>query len=148
MGSRGAHSGLGGKVGNPRSDAYKEEYRAEISNIDDFAARSMLDGGMTNDNIGYEMYVYQSVMGESLIAHTQSEITSLKTAYREAVEVGRSYGMTDDEIGGMRAGIKAKIDLQEKAVAKMQGARAEYEKYKKQASIGNEKAKRRKGKWM
>lgn len=69
-------------------------------------------------------------------------------AYKEAVDMGRSYGMTDDEIGGMRAGIKAKIDLQEKAVARMQSARAEYEKYKKQAYIGNEKAKRRKGKRM
>lgn len=146
MGSRGSSSRRG--VGNPSSAAYKDAYNTETSDIGNFAAYPLLDNGITNENVGYEMYVYQNVTGESLIAHTQSEINELKTAYKEAVDMGRSYGMSDDAIGGMRAGIKAKISLQEKAIAKMQNARAEYEKYKKQASVGNEKSKRRKGQWM
>lgn len=94
------------------------------------------------------MYVHKSVTGNSLIADTQREVDFLKSEYKNATAMGKSYGMSTDAIGGMKAGIKAKIEIQEKAIKAMQGARDEYEKYSRQASAGSAKAKRRGGRWM
>ncbi len=94
------------------------------------------------------MYVHQDVTGRSLISDTRKDIDALKRDLREANQVGKSYGMSQASIDGMKAAIKEKISMQEKAVAAMESARAEYEKYKHQAYVGNEKAKRRGGRWM
>lgn len=56
--------------------------------------------------------------------------------------------MSQAAIDGMKAGIRERISLQEKAVTAMEGARSEYEKFKRQAAAGNAKSKRRGGKWM
>lgn len=107
----------------------------EISDINNFAASFALDNTITNDAIVYEMYVYQDTIGESMIANTQREIRWLEGEYKEVPLLGKSYGMSDDQIDGTMAGLRAKIDARKKAIEKMQGARAEYEKYKKQAFI-------------
>lgn len=72
----------------------------------------------------------------------------MKRELREANQMGKSYGMSQAAIDGMKAGIRERISLQEKAVTAMEGARAEYEKFKRQAAAGNAKAKRRGGMWM
>lgn len=56
--------------------------------------------------------------------------------------------MSQASIDGMKAAMRDKVSLQEKAITAMEGARAEYEKYKKQAGAGNARAKRRGGRWM
>lgn len=148
MGGRGGSSGIGGGGGNPNSAEYKSAYASETSNIGDFSASFAVEPGATKDAIGYQMYVHKSVTGNSLIAETQREVDFLKSEYKSADAMGKSYGMSKDAIGGMKAGIKAKIEIQEKAINAMQGARSEYEKYSRQASIGSAKAKRRGGRWM
>lgn len=94
------------------------------------------------------MYVHKDVTGRSLIADTRAEMEELQRAYKTANRDGKSYGMTQQAINGMKAAIKEKIDLHQKAIKKMEAARNEYEKYSKQSATGNQKAKRRKGKWM
>lgn len=149
MGGRGGSSGISaGGGGNPRSAEYKSAYATETSNINDFSASFAVEAGATKDAIGYQMYVHKSVTGNSLIADTQREVDFLKSEYKNANAMGKSYGMSTDAIGGMKAGIKAKIEIQEKAIKAMQGARDEYEKYSRQASVGSAKAKRRGGRWM
>ena len=148
MGGRGGSSGIVGGGGNTNSAEYKSAYAAETSNIDDFSASFAVEPGATKDAIGYQMYVHKSVTGNSLIAETQREVDFLKSEYKSADAMGKSYGMSKDAIGGMKAGIKAKIEIQEKAIKAMQGAREEYEKYSRQASVGSAKAKRRGGRWM
>ena len=148
MGGRGGSSGIGGGGGNQNSAEYKSAYALETSNIGDFSASFAVEPGATKDAIGYQMYVHKSVTGNSLIAETQREVDFLKSEYKSADAMGKSYGMSKDAIGGMKAGIKAKIEIQEKAIKAMQGAREEYEKYSRQASVGSAKAKRRGGRWM
>ena len=149
MGGRGGSSGISaGGVGNPRSAAYKEAYKIEVSDKMNFAGATALDPNATKDTIGYQMFVYEDVKGSSLIADTRRELEYDKSALKESKAMGRSYGMTDDEIGGMQKGIKEKIKAKEKAIQRMIDARAEYESYKNQASVGSAKAKRRGGRWM
>lgn len=149
MGGRGGSSGISaGGVGNPRSEAYKEAYKIEVSDKMNFAGATALDTNATKDTIGYQMFVYEDVKGSSLIADTRRELEYDKSALKESKAMGRSYGMTDDEIGGMQKGIKEKIKAKEKAIQRMIDARAEYESYKNQASAGSAKAKRRGGRWM
>ena len=144
MGGRGGSSGLG----NRNSPEYKNAYNIEMENAKGFEASFVLEKDTTKESIGYQMYVHQDVTGNSLIADTRKEIDFLKRELRDANQNGRSYGMSQDAIDGMKQGIREKISLQEKAVKIMEGARSEYEKYKRQTAIGNEKAKRRKGRWM
>lgn len=56
--------------------------------------------------------------------------------------------MSQNAIEGMKAGIKEKIILHKKAIERMQSAKLEYEKYKKQAFAGKQKSKKKKGRWM
>lgn len=114
----------------------------------DFEASFAIEHGATKDTIGYQMYVHQDVTGRSLIADTRRDIDSMKRELREANQMGKSYGMSQAAIEGLKAGIRERISLQEKAVTAMEGARAEYEKFKRQAAAGNAKAQRRGGKWM
>ena len=149
MGGRGGSSGISaGGVGNPRSEAYKEAYKIEVSDKMNFAGATALDTNATKDTIGYQMFVYEDVKGSSLIADTRRELGYAKSVLKESKAMGRSYGMSDDEIGGMQKGIKEKIKAKEKAIQRMIDARAEYESYKNQASAGSAKAKRRGGRWM
>lgn len=149
MGGRGGSSGISaGGVGNPRSEAYKEAYKIEVSDKMNFAGAMALDTNATKDTIGYQMFVYEDVKGSSLIADTRRELGYDKSVLKESKAMGRSYGMTDDQIGGMQKGIKEKIKAKEKAIQRMIDARAEYESYKNQASAGSAKAKRRGGRWM
>lgn len=143
MGGRGGSSELSNK-----SAEYKNAYNIEMENAMGFEASFALDGRSTKDSIGYQMYVHQEVTGNSLIADTRKEIAFQKSELRQANQMGKAYGMSQDSINGMKAGIKEKISLMEKAVSIMESARAEYEKYKKQAYIGSQKSKRRGGKWM
>ena len=76
------------------------------------------------------------------------EITELKRAYRSASVDGKSYGMSNEAIRGMKRGIQDKITLREMAVQKMTSARAEYDKYSKDAQKGAAKAKRNGGTWL
>ena len=148
MGGRGSAGGKGGAIGNPSSSAYKEAYKTEVSDKMNFAGATALDTTATKDTIGYQMFVYEDVKGSSLIADTRRELDYDKAALKESKAMGRSYGMTDDEIGGMQKGIKEKIKAKEKAIQRMIDARAEYELYKNQATAGNAKSARRKGQWM
>ena len=148
MGGRGSAGGKGGAIGNPSSPAYKEAYKTEISDKMNFAGATALDTNATKDTIGYQMFVYEDVKGSSLIADTRRELEYDKAALKESVSMGRSYGMTSDEIGGMQKGIKEKIKAKEKAIQRMISARAEYENYKNQATVVNIKSARRKGQWM
>lgn len=143
MGGRGASSGI------IRSSAeYKDAYNIEMENAKNFEAAFAVEADATKDAIGYQMYVHQDVTGRSLIADTRKEIEFQKRELRQANQVGRSYGMTQNAIEGMKAGIREKIGVMEKAVSNMEAARAEYQKFKVQASVGNAKAKRLNGKWM
>lgn len=143
MGGRGSSSGMGG-----RSPQYKESYDIEMENAKDFEGYYALEKGTTKEALGYQMYVHKDVTGRSLIADTRAEMEELQRAHRTANRDGKSYGMSQQAIAGMKAAIKEKIDLHQRAIKKMEAARNEYEKYSKQASIGNQKSKRRKGKWM
>lgn len=143
MGGRGSSSGMGG-----RSPQYKESYDIEMENAKDFEGYYALEKGTTKETLGYQMYVHKDVTGRSLIADTRAEMEELQRAHRTANRDGKSYGMSQQAIDGMKAAIKEKIDLHQRAIKKMEAARNEYEKYSKQASIGNQKSKRRKGKWM
>lgn len=143
MGGRGSSSGMGG-----RSPQYKESYDIEMENAKDFEGYYALEKGTTKEALGYQMYVHKDVTGRSLIADTRAEMEELQRAHRTANRDGKSYGMSQQAIDGMKAAIKEKIDLHQRAIKKMEAARNEYEKYSKQASIGNQKSKRRKGKWM
>lgn len=145
MGGRG---GSGGGGLTSKSGEYRNAYNIEVENARNFEASFAIEQGATKDAIGYQMYVHQDVTGRSLIADTRNEIKFLKQELREANQVGASYGMTKDAINGMKAGIKEKILLQEKAVSAMESARAEYEKYRRQATTGNQKAQRRGGRWI
>lgn len=71
-----------------------------------------------------------------------------QAALAAETHLGKSYGMSQASIDGMKAAIREKISLQEKAVTAMESARSEYEKYKRQAAAGNAKAKQRGGRWM
>lgn len=148
MGGRGSAGGKGGAIGNPSSSAYKEAYKTEVSDKMNFAGATALDTTATKDTIGYQMFVYEDVKGSSLISDTMRELDYDKSALKESVAMGRSYGMTTDEIGGMQKGIKEKIKAKEQAIQRMISARKEYEKYKNQATAGNAKSERRKGQWM
>lgn len=143
MGGRG---GSGGSYSS--SPEYREHYNVEMQSARDFEASFAIEHGATKDTIGYQMYVHQDVTGRSLIADTRRDIDSMKRELREANQMGKSYGMSKAAIDGMKAGIRERISLQEKAVTAMEGARAEYEKFKRQAAAGNAKAQRRGGKWM
>lgn len=147
MGGRGGNSGLT-SGGGSSSPEYKNAYNIEMENAKNFEAYFAIEKGVTKETIGYQMYVHQDVTGRSLIADTRKEIGFLKHELREANQVGKSYGMSQNAINGMKQGIKEKISMQEKAVKAMENSRSEYEKYKRQAITGNENAKRRKGKWM
>ena len=94
------------------------------------------------------MYVHEDVTGRSLISDTRKEMEELQRAYRSANRDGASYGMSQNAIEGMKAGIKEKIILHKKAIERMQSAKLEYEKYKKQAFAGKQKSKKKKGRWM
>lgn len=146
MGGRGGAGGISSR--NSSSPEYKNAYNIEVENAGNFDASFAIESGATKDSIGYQMYVHQDVTGRSLIADTRKDIDFLKRELRDANQVGKSYGMSQASIDGMKAGIREKISLQEKAVAAMESARSEYEKYKRQASSGNAKAKRRGGRWM
>lgn len=145
MGGRG---GAGGTILRAYSPEYREHYEAEVQSARDFEASFAIESGATKDTIGYQMYVHQDVTGRSLIADTRRDIDSMKQELREANQMGKSYGMSQAAIDGMKAGIRERISLQEKAVTAMEGARTEYEKFKRQAAAGNAKAKRRGGMWM
>lgn len=146
MGGRGASSGMRG--GNPNSPEGRNAYNIEMENARSFEAEFVLDSNTTKDAIGYQMYVHEDVTGRSLIADTRKEIEMDRRALKEANSMGKSYGMSNDAIAGMKKGIQEKISLKEKAIDKMQSAKEQYEKYKKQAFIGSEKSRRRKGSWM
>lgn len=94
------------------------------------------------------MSVYQSATGRSLIAETNSDIKFLKSELRQANAMGAAYGMSKDAIDGMKAGLREKISLRQKAVEKMTSARAEYEKEKRAEEVRKIKAKRLNGRWM
>lgn len=145
MGGRGAAGGSNLRSSSPE---YREHYEVEVQSARDFEASFAIEPGATKDTIGYQMYVHQDVTGRSLIADTRRDIDSMKRELREANQMGKSYGMSQTAIDGMKAGIRERISLQEKAVTAMEGARAEYEKFKRQAAAGNAKAKRRGGMWM
>lgn len=144
MGGRGRTGG----IRSTSSTDYKNAYQIEMENAHNFEAAFAIEPNASKDSTGYQMYVHQNVTGRSLIADTRKEIDSLKRGLREANQMGKSYGMSQDSISGMKAAMREKISLQEKAVAAMESARAEYEKYKRQSAIGNAKAKRRGGEWM
>ena len=127
---------------------YKEAYRTEMENAHDFPAAFAIESNTTKATIGYQMYVHQDVTGRSLIADTRKDVDYLKKEIKQANQVGASYGMSQASIDGMKAAMRDKVSLQEKAITAMEGARAEYEKYKKQAGAGNARAKRRGGMWM
>lgn len=146
MGGRGSSSSVG--AGGKNSADYKSAYETEMSNANDFAGSFALDSGATKSSIGYQMHAYKSATGQSLIAETNREITFLRGELREANAMGKSYGMSQNSINGMKAGIKEKIVIREKAVAKMQESRSEYERFASEARTGNAKAKRRGGRWM
>lgn len=143
MGGCGASGGIG-----VNSHEYKSAYKIEIQNAKDFEGYYAIEPETTKDALGYQMYVHKDVTGRSLIADTREEMEYLQRAYRNARIDGSSYGMTKLAIDGMKAAIKEKIKLHQKAIDAMISARAEYEKYSKQAASGNVKAKRRKGHWM
>lgn len=140
-----------GRAGGSRyssSPEYREHYNVEVQSARDFEAAFAIEQGVTKGAIGYQMYIHQDVTGRSLIADTRKDIDSMKRELREANHMGKSYGMSQAAIDGMKAGIRERILLQEKAVTAMEGARTEYEKFKRQASAGNAKAQRRGGKWL
>lgn len=143
MGGRGGRGGA-----HAQSSEYREHYNIEMSSARNFSAVFAIEPGATKDVIGYQMYVHQDVTGRSLIADTRKDIDFMKRELREANQMGKAYGMSQAAIDGMKAGIRERISLQEKAVTAMEGARAEYEKFKRQATAGNAKAQRRGGKWM
>lgn len=145
MGGRGTASS---NVRNAHSPDYKNSYNIEMENARSFEAAFAIEDGTTRGAIGYQMYVHQDVTGRSLIADTRKDIDALKRDLREANQMGKSYGMSQASIDGMKAAIREKISLQEKAVTAMESARSEYEKYKRQAAAGNAKAKQRGGRWM
>lgn len=143
---------MGGRGGSgsaySSSPEYREHYNIEVQSARNFEAAFAIEQGATKDAIGYQMYVHQDVTGRSLIADTRKDVDAMKRELREANQMGKSYGMSQAAIDGMKAGIRERISLQEKAVAAMESARAEYEKFKRQAAAGNVKAQRRGGKWM
>jgi hypothetical protein len=143
VGGRGGNSGV-----NARSAEFKNSYNIEMENAADFEGHYALEKDTTKEALGYQMYVHKDVTGRSLIADTQAEIGELQRAYRHANRDGASYGMSQPAIDGMKAAIKEKIQLRQKAVTAMMSARSEYEKYSKETAVGNAKAKRRKGRWM
>lgn len=145
MGGRGASSGISSR--NASTPEYKEAYRTEMENAHDFPAAFAIESNTTKATIGYQMYVHQDVTGRSLIADTRKDVDYLKKEIKQANQVGASYGMSQASIDGMKAAMRDKVALQEKAITAMEGARAEYEKYKKQAGAGNARAKRRGGMW-
>lgn len=147
MGGRGARSASSGVVGALSKEA-QASYALEMSDADNFSASFLLQSGVTKDAIGYQMYVHKEVTGRSLIADTRSEVDELKRALRTADADGRSYGMSAEAIKGLKQGLRDKISLREKAIDRMTDARTAYEKYSKEATIGNNKSKRRRGKWM
>lgn len=143
---------MGGRGGSgsthSSSPEYREHYNVEVQSARDFEAAFAIEPGATKDTIGYQMYVHQGVTGRSLIADTRKDIDAMKRELREANQMGKSYAMSQAAIDGMKAGIRERISLQEKAVTAMEGAWSEYEKFKRQAAAGNAKAQRRGGKWM
>lgn len=146
MGGRGGASG-GGSRGASSPD-YKKAYDIEMENARDFEAAFAIEPGATKSATGYQMYVHQDVTGRSLIADTRKDVEALKRDLRESNAIGKSYGMSQQSIDGMKSGIREKIALHEKAISAMEAARDEYEKYKRQAAAGNAKSKRRGGRWM
>ena len=113
MGGRGSSSGMGG-----RSPQYKESYDIEMENAKDFEGYYALEKGTTKEALGYQMYVHKDVTGRSLIADTRAEMEELQRAHRTANRDGKSYGMSQQAIDGMKAAIKEKIDLHQRAIKK------------------------------
>lgn len=150
MGGRGGSGGGGGGGSNRHSSSpeYKNSYKIEMENANSFEAAFAIESGASKQAIGYQMYVHKDVTGRSLIADTKKDVDFLKKELRQANQMGKSYGMSQAAIDGMKAAIRDKISLQEKAITAMEASRAEYEKFKRQASSGNAKAKRNGGKWM
>ena len=147
MGGRGGAGGVGAGR-NANTPQYREAYNIEMENARSFEAAFAIEEGVTKDSIGYQMYVHQDVTGRSLIADTRKDIEFLRSELRQANQMGRSYGMSQASIDGMKAGIREKIALQERAISAMESARSEYERFKRQASVGNERSRRRGGRWM
>lgn len=110
MGGRGSAGGAG--VGrNANSPEYKSAYNIEMENARSFGAAFAIENGATKDTIGYQMYVHQDVTGRSLIADTRRDIDALKRDLREASQMGKSYGMSQASIDGMKAAMREKISL-------------------------------------
>lgn len=144
-----SRGGKAAKTGGDRlTGEAREAYDIEMSNADDFAGAFVLESNTTQSAIGYQMYVHKDVTGRSLIADTQREVDELKRAYQTANSDGKSYGMSDAAIKGMKMGIQEKIRMRENAISKMMSAKSEYERYSGEARVGAAKAKRRGGKWM
>lgn len=146
MGGRGGKSGLSGGIANSKD--YKEAYKTEMSFGTEFQGSQFLSKNATKDMIGYEMYVHESVTGRSLIADSKKELAIEKRNHKEIDALGKSYGMSKESIAGMKKGSEEKIKMREKAIKKMETSRGEYEKYKGEALLGNERAKRRKGRYL
>lgn len=103
---------------------------------------------LDKDSIGYNMYVYKDMTGNSLIADTEKELNFLKNELKKSYDVGKAYNMSDDEIGGMQQALQEKINDRQKAINTMKSAKTEYEKYTRQAGIGNYKANKLRGNWL
>lgn len=103
---------------------------------------------LDKDSIGYNMYVYKDMTGNSLIADTEKELNFLKNELKESYDVGKAYNMSDNEIGGMQQALQEKINDRQKAINTMKYAKTEYEKYTRQAGIGNYKANKLRGNWL
>ena len=143
MGGRSSSSGM---TGNNSPD-FQNAYNDEMSNARDFPAAFAIEPGADSDMIGYQMWVHNDVTGRSLIADTQEDINFLKEEYRDADDMGKSYGMNQDQIDGMKKGIQDKIDLQTKALNAMKASRDQYERYKKAPGEARERL-RREGRWF
>lgn len=144
MGGRGSSSGMSGGSNSPD---FKEVYDNEMSNARDFPAAFAIEPGADPDMIGYQMWVHNDVTGRSLVADTQEDINFLKEEYRNADDMGRSYGMNQDQINGMKKGIQEKIDLQTKALDAMKASKEQYEKYKRAPGEARDRL-RRGGGWF
>lgn len=141
----------GASAGGSESAEFKESYDIEMEDAKSFPAAFVLEDGMSNDVIAYQMYVHKDVSGNSLIADTQKDVDFLKSEIDNADDMGASYGMSQDAINGMKKALQEKVELRESAIKRMQECKPEYDKYVNQARVGNAKAERmRKAgkKWM
>lgn len=83
---------------------------------------------MTVEAIAHDMRVYRSQTQKSMLEAARNELRQAREALSDADALAKAYNIGEAENAGIKAAHRQQIDSLNKAISKMQNAKAEYEK--------------------